>query len=199
MTPTDAEIIVQARDDPMRFGAIFDRHFDRIYRYLRRRVGESLADDLASQTFIEAFAQRRRYDTNRQDAAPWLYGIATNLLRRHRRTELRQLRAYARTGVDPLIEADLDAVHARVDAGAAGPLLAAALAALNDRDRDVLLLYAWADQSYDDIAASLGIPIGTVRSRLNRARRRMRELLGTNGQYQDDGISLEYATEAIDG
>lgn len=199
MTTTDAEVIRRSRAEPGQFGLIFDRHFDTIHRYLARRVGPALADDLAAQTFTEAFATRARYDLERPDAAPWLYGIATNLLRRHRRTEERQLRAYARTGVDPAFATDLEAVIERLDARSNGPGLAAALAALHQRDRDVLLLFAWGDHSYEDIAYALGIPVGTVRSRLNRARRSMRELLDVSGQDKDDDTAVLIPLEAHDG
>lgn len=198
-TPTDAEIIVASQSDRRQFGAIFDRHFDAIHRYLSRRIGESIADDLSAQTFTEAFAQRERYDVDRPDSRPWLYGIASNLLRRHHRTEVRQLRAYARSGIDPVIDPDLEAVAERVDAGDAGPRIAAALTTLNHGDREVLLLYAWADLSYLDISHALDIPIGTVRSRLNRARRVMREQLGGIGQYQENDFDPRYPLEATDG
>jgi RNA polymerase sigma-70 factor (ECF subfamily) len=198
-TNTDAEIIRASRDEPRQFGLIFDRHFDTLYRYLCRRVGAALADDLASQTFTEAFAHRSRYDPARPSALPWLYGIAANLLRRHYRGEQRQLRAYAQSGVDPTRDADLDAVVERVDADLAGPRIAAALAALDRGDRDVLLLYAWTELSYADIGYALGIPLGTVRSRLNRARRKTRELLAASGQYQGDGISSLATLEVYDG
>jgi RNA polymerase sigma-70 factor (ECF subfamily) len=199
MTTTDAHLIQASRDDPRQFGLIFDCHFDTIYRYLARRVGAPLADDLAAQTFTEAFAHRARYDPTRSSALPWLHGIAANLLRRHQRTEQRQLRAYARTGIDPVLESDLERVVERVDAYHAGPAIAAALAALKRGDRDVLLLYAWADLAYEDIAYALAIPVGTVRSRLNRARRQMRELLAAGGQYQGDGVRRLTTTEVYDG
>ncbi|CCF82572.1 RNA polymerase sigma factor [Nitrolancea hollandica] len=198
-TSTDAEIIVVSQSDPRQFGAIFDRHFDAIHRYLSRRVGESIADDLAAQTFTEAFAHRERYDVDQPDSRPWLYGIASNLLRRYHRTEVRQLRAYARSGIDPDIDPDLEAVAERLDAGDAGPRIAAALATLNHGDREVLLLYAWADLSYLDISHALDIPIGTVRSRLNRARRVMREQLGQIGQYQEEDHDTRYPLETTDG
>jgi RNA polymerase sigma-70 factor (ECF subfamily) len=196
---SDAEVIRSSYSDPPQFAAIFDRHFDTIYRYLRRRVGESLADDLAAETFTVAFGARAKYDPTRPDARPWLYGIAANLLRRHHRREERQLRAYARTGVDP-VGADLDAVLDRVDAAAAGPKLANALASLNARDRDTLLLYVWADLDYQAIADALVIPIGTVRSRLSRARRTIRELLGATRQCMDGEHDAPYPRgEVADG
>ncbi|MGH2443716.1 MAG: RNA polymerase sigma factor [Chloroflexota bacterium] len=146
-------------------------------RYVHRRVGQTLADDLTAETFARAFDQRSRYDPTRQNACPWLFGIAGNLLRSHYHTEERQLRAYARTGVDPITPCDVDGIIDRVDATAEGALIAAALAALHRADRDVLLLFAWADLSYTEIADALDVPVGTVRSRLHRARFRVRESL----------------------
>jgi len=119
----------------------------------------------------------------------WLFGIAANLIRRHWRTERRRLRAYARTGVDPIGDEAAE-VERRVDAVAAAPAVAAALASLGAGEREVLLLFAWADLSYDEISTALGIPVGTVRSRLSRARARVRELLSPTGQ-----VSAEGATE----
>jgi RNA polymerase sigma-70 factor (ECF subfamily) len=167
--PSDAQVIARARTDPRAFAAIFDRHHEAIHSYLRRRLDGPIAEELASETFTRALHGLGRYDHERADALPWLYGIAANLARRHRRTEVRRLRAYARTGVDPLADDHGDA-PSRLDAAAAGPRLAAALAALRPDDREALLLLAWAELSYDEIAAALRIPVGTVRSRLHRAR-----------------------------
>jgi RNA polymerase sigma-70 factor (ECF subfamily) len=155
-----------------------------------------LADDLAAQTFTEAFAQRARYDARWPDARPWLYGIATNLLRRHHRLERRQLRAFAREGVDPVVETDLDAILNRVDARSARARLAAALAALRPPDRDALLLYAWEDLSYQDIAHALGVPLGTVRSRIHRARRITRAQLGLPQGHLDALSALPVLEES---
>ena len=183
---TDAEAVVASRDDPRAFALIFDRHFDTIFRYLRRRVGRTRAEELAAETFAQALAARHRFDASHPDARPWLYGIAVNLLRHHYRSEERELRAYARGGVDPLAaeEPSLE----RVDAAAMGPAVAAALAELAPIEREALLLYAWAELAYDDIATALDIPIGTVRSRINRARTRLRELLAASGQYAEENV-----------
>jgi RNA polymerase sigma-70 factor (ECF subfamily) len=189
MRSTDAQVIAASASDPRSFAAIFDRHFADIDRYLARRVGASLADDLAADTFVVAFRSRARYDPAAPDARPWLFGIAANLLRRHWRTERRRLRAYARTGIDPLWE-EADDADRRIDALAAGRALAGALASLSAAEREVLLLFAWADLSYDEIASALGIPVGTVRSRLSRGRARVRELLSPSGQ-----VAVESATE----
>jgi RNA polymerase sigma-70 factor (ECF subfamily) len=186
--PTDAAVIVSSLVAATEFGEIFDRHFAEINRYLARRVGASPADELAAETFVVAFRSRDRYDPRAADARPWLFGIASNLARRHWRTERRRLRAYARTGVDPICDDAAD-VDRRVDAAAAAPRLAAALGSLSGAERDVLLLFAWADLSYDEISAALGIPAGTVRSRLSRSRARIRELLAPSGQVSVDGAT----------
>ena len=180
---SDAEAMSEARSDPRAFGPIFERHFDAIHAYLVRRVGR-IGDDLTAQTFVKAFEARASYDVSHPSARPWLYGIATNLLRRHWRTERRELRAYARVGHDPLRD-EFELADERLDTLRAGPIIASALAALSPGDREALLLFAWAEQSYAEIAEALDIPIGTVRSRLSRARARMRELLDANGQVLD--------------
>jgi len=188
----DADALAASRSDPQAFVQVFDRHFDGIHRYLRRRVGTWLADDLAAATFTEAFATRGRYDERRSDARPWLYGIAINLLSHHYRDEERELRAYARTGVDPVAPDEprlvLESAHPDRD-------LAEALADLRDEERETLLLYAWAELSYAEIAEALAVPIGTVRSRLSRARQAMREVL----TGEEESAAAAEAKENIDG
>jgi RNA polymerase sigma-70 factor (ECF subfamily) len=187
---TDAAVISASCDDPSRFAEVFDRHGDAIHSYLRRRVGPHLAEDLAAATFEEAFRSRARYDLSREDARPWLYGIAANLLRHHRREERRQLLAYARTRVEATVADETEAAESRVAAGALAPRIALALASLRAEDRETLLLLVWGQLSYVEIAEALDIPVGTVRSRLNRARTRARELIGETGQYlvEDDVV-----------
>ena len=174
----DAAVIRLSRREPEQFAILFRRHAGQIQRYVVRRLGADAADDVVAETFLLAFRQRDRYDPARTDARPWLYGIATNLIGRHRRSEIRQYRALARTGIDPVTEPFTDQVDARVSATAAGRRLAAALARLPAGHRDILLLVAWGDLSYDEVAAALGIPVGTVRSRLSRARSKLRRALG---------------------
>jgi RNA polymerase sigma-70 factor (ECF subfamily) len=172
--PHDGDVIAASIDDPDRFTEIFERHFDAIYAYTARRLGRDVADDVGGAVFVEAFSGRARYESDRRDARPWLYGIATNLIHRHRRTEARRLQAYAK--VEPADTAAFE-VDGRLDAVALGPRLAAALQGLASRDRDALLLFAWAGLSYEDIATATGVPVGTVRSRLHRARGQLRSEL----------------------
>jgi RNA polymerase sigma-70 factor (ECF subfamily) len=174
----DAALIEQSWSQPERFSAIFERYFAPVHQYLARRVGDKAADDLAAEVFVAAFAQRRRYDLGRDCARPWLYGIATNLVGTHRRQEQRRYHALARSGAADASPSDEDRVADRVSAAAAGPALAAALAALDAGDRDVVMLIALAGLDYSETAQALGIPYGTVCSRLNRARRRLRQALG---------------------
>jgi RNA polymerase sigma-70 factor (ECF subfamily) len=97
MKETDALAISRSLSDPESFELVFDRHFAIIHRYLRRRVGDELAEELAAETFLQAFSARRRFVAGGRDSAlPWLYGIAANLLRMNQRAEERRLRAYAR-------------------------------------------------------------------------------------------------------
>ncbi len=176
---TDAEIIARSVRDGEAFALLFDRHSVAVHRYLARRIGTGPADDLLAQTFLIAFERRAAYQTERVGARPWLYGIATNLLHRHHREEVRLYRAVARAAADPAAtDGVADRVAARVDAGAVSRHLAAALAELKQPDRDVLLLFSWADLGYDEIARALDIPVGTVRSRLHRARTIVRAALG---------------------
>jgi RNA polymerase sigma factor (sigma-70 family) len=167
-SPSDMDCLARSLREPKAFELIFDRHFGAVHRYLHRRAGRDLADELTGETFALAF-ERRATCRAGSSALPWLYGIATNLLRRRRRAELRQLRAYARSAVDAWAAYE-DEAAARVDGSALGARLAGALAAMRPRERDALLLYALADLSYEEIALALDVPVGTVRTWLHRAR-----------------------------
>jgi RNA polymerase sigma factor (sigma-70 family) len=169
-SPSDADCLARSLSRPRAFEPIFDRHFDAVHRYLHRRAGRELADELAAETFAVAY-ERRASCRARDSVLPWLYGIATNLLRRRWRAERRQLRAYGRGGVDRWAGYEDDVP------GALDVRLARALAAMRPRERDALLLYALADLSYAEIALALDVPIGTVRTWLHRARQKaQREL-----------------------
>lgn len=178
---TDAVVIESSWQEPEQFAALFDRHAPYIHRYLARRAGRQVADDLVAETFLAAFAKRDRYDLGHADARPWLYGIATNLINQHRRNEARQYRIRQAVGAEPDAPGHAEQVAADVTAQAMRSLLYSALAALSAGDRDVLLLVAWEELTYAEVSQALAIPVGTVRSRLHRARTKTRQVLaGTN-------------------
>ncbi|TDE32550.1 RNA polymerase sigma factor [Actinomadura sp. 6K520] len=182
----DAEVIRRSLTEPECFSALFERYGRQIHHYAARRLGTQAAEDIVAETFFVAFRRRASYDLAQPVARPWLYGVATNLIARHRRTEERMYRALQRTGLDPLPEPLAEAVVRRVDAQVEDRRLAGTLAALHRRDRDVLLLVAWAELTYEEVAAALDIPVGTVRSRLNRARRKIRTALGDTDPTEEE-------------
>jgi RNA polymerase sigma factor (sigma-70 family) len=153
-----------------RFHAVVDRHFDAVAAFLARRVGPDVAQDLAQETFVTAFKRRERFDARYDSARPWLLGIATKAVANHRREERRQLELYRRAAAQPPV-AQADA------ASGMDPRLFDGLTALARRDRDALLLHVWGELSYDEVAGALNVPVGTVRSRINRARRKLSDHL----------------------
>lgn len=167
-------------DDPADLAAMFERHVRPLLRYCACRVGPDAAEDVVAEVFVVAYAQRKRFDPGRASALTWLYGIATNVARRHQRTELRIYRTYARGAVDDIEEPFADRAASRVDAHVARRRVAAALAKLPARQRDVLLLYAIAELDYAEIAQALDIPLGSVQSSLHRARTKLRASLGAH-------------------
>ena len=179
-SPSDAEVIGRSLDEPEAFGLVYDRHAATVLRFLARRVGAEAAEGLLGELFRIAFERRKTFNAARENALPWLYGIGSNLLLKHRRAEARRLRASARMAADeaPARRASAAALDARV----LFPRVADAIEALPDGEREALLLFAWEDLSYQSVAEALELPIGTVRSRLNRARARLRELLEPGGE-----------------
>ncbi|MEU4158064.1 RNA polymerase sigma factor [Actinoplanes sp. NPDC026670] len=172
----DDVLIRESMREPEQFAPLFDRHAVAIHRYLARRIGTP-ADDLLAETFLIAFRRRAAYQPQGLEVRPWLFGIATNVLHRHVRQEERRYRALARVAREQAAPHDDDRADDRVDAAALRADLAAALAKLKPGDRDALLLLAYAQLSYAEIAATLDIPVGTVRSRINRARKVTRAAL----------------------
>ena len=185
----DCDIIVRSLVEPQAFGELYLRHAAIVHRYAWRRAGEAVADEVTSDTFLKAFESRVRFDPTIEDARPWLLGIATRLLHNHSRSEARRLRAFARAA-----EVDVVADHslrtdARIDAAATAESAVRALRRMPSIDRDCLLLYLQGELTYGEVATALGIPIGTVRSRLNRARTTLRRTIGatTSEQETDHG------------
>lgn len=189
---TDAALMALARTDPACFALIFDRYFLTIHRYLARRVGPNLADDLAGDVFRVAFERCDSFDPRRESARPWLYGIATNLLHAERRSEERRLRALQRAAACVPLGVDaFERASERVDAEARVANIGAAVGQLTQGDRDALILFAVEGLTYPEVAAALTIPVGTVRSRISRARSRLRELLAASGQQLSDRPDAE--------
>jgi RNA polymerase sigma factor (sigma-70 family) len=165
---SDEASLAASLTEPARFAAVFERRVDGIYRYLSFRVGLTIAEDLTSETFARAFAGRRGYRPERGSVSAWLYGIANNLLRDHHKDELRRMEMLARS------EAELIGYCTDSALQLAERLrLAAALALLDEKWRNVVLLIGIGGLSYEETATALHIPIGTVRSRYSRARTQM--------------------------
>lgn len=157
---------------------LYDAHARSLHRYLTRRLDTTAADDLVGETFLTAWGQRHRYDPARAPARAWLFGIATNLARRHARTEVRSLRAVVRDGMRATTQADPDILATdRADASTQAKLIAAAITRLRHQERDVLLLVAWAELTPSEAAAALDIHVQTARTRLHRARTVLRRQL----------------------
>jgi RNA polymerase sigma-70 factor (ECF subfamily) len=176
---SDADLLGEGT--PASFGLLFDRHAAGLLRYCSRRLGPDLAEDVVAETFLIAYERRQRYDHGRASARPWLYGIATNLVRRQRSAEHRALRAAAGAAGAGELTVDggyqlADRAAERIDARTLVAAMSGTLARLPAGQRDVLLMHA-AGLAYADIAAALEVPIGTVMSRLHRARRRLRACL----------------------
>ena len=181
----DAAIVAASVDEPEHFAALYGRYAGQLYRYAYRRVGAEHAEDVVADTFVAAFRRRDSYDSARPDARPWLFGIATKEIARWHRAEAARYRAFARSGAAPDEDGMADAVAEAVSARAAAPALTEALASLAPGDRDVLLLAAWGELTYEQIATTLEIKIGTVRSRLHRARRIVRAHLRSRGWTEE--------------
>jgi RNA polymerase sigma factor (sigma-70 family) len=170
--PTDAILIERSLRDPQQFGSVFDRHWAALHAYCTSRAGAA-GEDIAAESFRLAFDRRRGYDRHVQNARPWLYGIATNLLRHHFRSNQRGERAGRRAQGFAELETVAQPFE-QLEAQLLGPRLSEALGALAEIDREALLLLAWAELDYQEIARALDVPVGTVRSRIHRARARVR-------------------------
>lgn len=169
---TDSEIISRSIAEPRLFAEIFERHAAAIGGYTRRRIGLDAVDDVLSETFLVAFRKRAAFITDAESARPWLLGIATRVIGRHRRAEEREWRASAAHALE-VVESHEEGADSRLDASEGLRRLGPRIAALSAKERDVLFLHAWGDLSYEQIADALGVPIGTVRSRLSRVRQKL--------------------------
>ncbi len=180
-TGSDAEVIAESVAVPARFGVLYERHLRRVAQYLSRRVGHECAEDLAAEVFVRAFRARARFRADHESALPWLLGIASHLVADHRRAERQRL-----TAVQQVMAATPPATEDEV------ALLASTvverLRELPAGDRDALLLVVWGELSYQEAASALGIPVGTIRSRIARARERLaRDLAEPPPQFGKSG------------
>lgn len=188
---SDAEVIAMSLDDGEKFVELYERHAARLHGYMSRRFPQSLAQDLTAETFVTAFESRRRFDQSYSDAAPWLFGIAANVSRRHFRDEVKQLKIAGHSGLAAIQHDSAAESDDRIDAAISAAELTAALASMSDPQREVLTLWVWGDLKYEEIATALDVPIGTVRSRLARARTELRDALNSVGASISDAPPIE--------
>jgi len=163
---TDAELLARSVDQPAVFAGLFERHGLAVRRYVVRRIGDGAGDDIASEVFARAFRARGHYRVEHDAALPWLLGIANNVIADHRRLERRRLAALER------LARETPGVVEHPDPGLA-PELVAALRALPGVERDTLLLVVWGELTQEEAAVAVGVPVGTVSSRITRARKRL--------------------------
>jgi RNA polymerase sigma-70 factor (ECF subfamily) len=178
-------------DDPAAFGEIATAHADAVYQYLARRVGHGLAEDLTAEVFLSAFRARSTYQPEFPTVLPWLYGVASNVLRNHQRSELRRLDMLGRMAAESrFMGSSAESIDDAVIFAAAAQRVAAAVTALQPDWRDVVLLIAVQGLSYEDAALAVNAPVGTVRSRLFRAREQLRrelaDVLSTKSPSYDE-------------
>ena len=177
---------------PADWAALFDANHNAIWRYLSRRAGPTVADDLAGEVFLRALRSTAAPAEGNERA--WLYGIATNVLRERSRKEIRRLRAYARVAAPGVESVDQEAAAERVDAAAMARAVAGELSGLNAVERDTFLMFALTELDYEGIAVATGVPVGTVRSRLHRTRRRLRQALGEEPFDADEARTIQTRT-----
>jgi RNA polymerase sigma factor (sigma-70 family) len=172
---TDRQLLEDA--DPASFGTLFERHGRAVYNYCFRRTADwAAAEDLASVVFLEAWRRRKDVRLEGDSLLPWLYGVATNVVRNRNRALRRYRRALERFSHE--VEADFaDDVAERVDDERQMRGVLEAIRVLPKREQDVLALCVWSELSYEEAAVALNVPVGTVRSRLFRARARLQNRL----------------------
>ena len=170
---SDGELFRRSVSDPEVFEEIFERHAASVWSYARRRIGADAAEDVVADAFLIAFTRRASFDPSYDSARPWLLGIATNLIRHRLRDERAHLAAVGKVSEPSPID-EFDDVS-RFDAQRIRPVLVDALMLLSNDDRETFLLIALGELSYAEAALALDVPVGTVRSRMHRIRRVLRE------------------------
>jgi RNA polymerase sigma factor (sigma-70 family) len=185
--PTDAVLWQRAAEgEANAFGTIFERHASAVYNYCFRRTGDwAQAEELTAIVFLEAWRRRAQIELARDAALPWLLGVATNVIRNLRRSQRRHRAALERLPREPVADFAPD-VDERLDDERQMRAALRALQKLPRADQDVLALCVWEELTYEQAALALGVPVGTVRSRLSRARARLRELTTDPGHEWDE-------------
>lgn len=172
---TDSDILKRTERTPRAFAEVFDRHAGVVESFLRRRLGAEAAEDALSDTFLIAFRRRGSFDHAWESARPWLLGIAARVVAKNRVTEARHWRAVEAAAArgETTTGGGFEESTGRLDAAAAIHALAPRIAALSAKERDTLFMYAWSDLAPEQVAQALGVPVGTVWSRLHRIRRKL--------------------------
>ena len=176
----DAAVVDRSLREPQVFAALFDRHAQVLHRYASRRVGPNDADDVVMATFTAAFEARTRFVApEHRSARPWLFGIASNVVKRHYRTSRRC------DDLTDRLEQQRPSASMATETVDEYLALASALRHLPDADRETLLMVSLGELSYEEAAEALDVPIGTVRSRVNRARSRLRAIVASDDEAPD--------------
>jgi RNA polymerase sigma-70 factor (ECF subfamily) len=198
--PSDIELWDRAVDgDPESFGVLFERHARSVYNHCFRRTASwADAEELTSAVFLEAWRRRREVRPTNESVRPWLLGVANNLLRNHRRSSRRHQAAVNRLPSPSHQPDPADDVAGRLADELQMRRVLALVERLALRDQEVLALCVWSELTYQEAAAALDIPVGTVRSRLARARARLAELDGNPTERVDtDGVKLDRASRNV--
>ena len=168
---SDARILSESVSEPAMFSSLYERHVRAVASYVARRTGSELSEDLTAEVFVRAFRKRAVFRDERGSALPWLLGIANHLIADHRRAERRRLEMLQHL-------ARIRPMPSETSVGVLAPDLVGELLRLPAADRDTLLLVVWGELSYTEAATALSVPIGTIRSRIARARQRLGAAIG---------------------
>jgi len=168
--------------DPDAFGLLFDEYARAVYNLGFRLTADwSAAEDVVSLAFLEAWRLRDRIDPGGEPLRPWLLGIAVNVSRNLARASHRHQAAMSRLLPPPPVPDFAEELAGRLDDAARLREAGKALGALRPGEREVIALCVWSELDYATAARALGVPVGTVRSRLSRARRKLRKLVPAAG------------------
>ena len=168
---SDARILSESVSEPAMFSSLYERHVRAVASYVARRTGSELSEDLTAEVFVRAFRKRAVFRDERGSALPWLLGIANHLIADHRRAERRRLEMLQHL-------ARIRPMPSETSVGVLAPDLVGELLRLPAADRDTLLLVVWGELSYAEAATALSVPVGTIRSRIARARQRLGAAIG---------------------